>query len=544
MSKTKIKKIINSSITEKELKELYNPIKFIETVLLNNKRKLYNYQKYWITLFFKNAKKNNLNPNNARKFYNIVNKTRQCGYSTIYKYMVLYFCLMQKKQAFYIFSKDNTAAKKFLRDIKDIYLRIDPKYNFLKRELIIDNKNEMVFKDIDGASGNSIQALSVTSGIRSMDSGANIHICIDEMNFIPDNLLKDLLHGIEPMYSFVGEYPFSSLTFISTPLLSDSIFYNYWNSNDKNLRKIKIMWYDIDRYLKDDVTTYMVLNYIEKNPEHTQKDLVDLFAKEWLKDLFYKDEEVFLSEYACMFLDLKDCYIDGKVIDNALKDREYLTYETEDLLKYAESKYGEGGFLVTGYDPSLGKKTSDKCIITTFYYIEETNMFYQISTKQLKMPTPQQRKFIGVNLLERYGDRHMLVIDAGGMGGSIYQEFIADYPNYNIFDVSPTAKNRLNGFTHLRHLLINKNIEFCNDITIKKDIKKIREKKGLRNNVLFEIKRDTNDADNKNSHADLAYAIMLVVFIIWHIKDKGIQLKTNTYIEPDYIDLDEILNEW
>lgn len=539
MSKTKIKKIINSSITEKELKELYNPIKFIETVLLNNKRKLYNYQKYWITLFFKNAKKNNLNPNNARKFYNIVNKTRQCGYSTIYKYMVLYFCLMQKKQAFYIFSKDNTAAKRFLRDIKDMYLRIDPKYNFLKKELIIDNKNEIVFADNNGASGNMIQALSVTSGIRSMDSGANIHICVDEMNFIPDNLLKDLLHGIEPMYSFIKKYPFSSLTFISTPLLTDSEFYKYWSSIDKNLRKIKIMWYEIeDRYLKDSITTRMVLDYIEKNPYYTQKELVDLFAIDWLKDIYYKDEEVFLSEYACVFLDLKDCYIDGKIIDNALKDREYLEYTTEDLLSYAETKYGKGGFLISGYDPSLGKATSDKCIITTFYYLEETNMFYQLSKQELKMPTPEQRKYIGVNLLEKYGDRHLLAIDSGGMGGSIYQEFVESYKNHNIFDVFPSVKNRLNGFTHLRHLLINKNMEFTNDITIKKDIKKIKEKKGL-NNTLFEIKRDKND----NSHADLAYAIMLVAFIVWHIKDKSIELKTNNYIEPDFIDLD-FLNEF
>ena len=519
------KKKVNN-LTSIDISSLYNPIVFIETVLLNNKRELYTYQKFWVLKFYKHAINNFKNPSSAKKFYNIINKTRQCGYSTIYKYIVLYFCIMHKNQAFYIFSKDNTAAKRFLRDIKDMYLKIDKKWDFLKKNLLIDNKNQLVFADENGASGNLIQALSVTSGIRSMDSGMNIHICLDEMCFITDNMLKELLHGIEPMYSFVKKFPFSSLTFISTPLLSDSLFYKYWNGEDENLLKIKIMWYDIeDRYLKSNVTTKDVLKYIKDNRDYTQKDLVDLFAIDWLKDLYHRDKEVFLSEYACCFLDIKDSFFNSKDVEEVmLQNSNYLDY-TEDLLKFAEQKYGEGGVLVTGYDPSLGYEKSDKCIITTFYYKEETNKFYQISSKQLKLTTPEQRKFIQTNLIDKYKDKHILAIDGGGMGGSIYQEFIYNFPNSNIIKINATAKNKVDGFTNLKHLIRNKDIRLIADINVKKDLKLVRQKQGLRNNMLIELRRDRTDKDNKNTHADLAYAIFLSTFCIYYIKDKNIELK-------------------
>ena len=199
--------------------------------------------------------------------------SRQTGKTTMMTIYALWIaCFQDDQRILIVANKEQTAISIFSR----VRLAYENLPNFLKPGVLEYGKTSMKL-----ANGSSI-GISTTSSDAGRGESVNVLI-LDELAFIPNNLVEDFWKSVYPIISSSKK---SKIFVASTPNGSGNLFYTLYTeaeSGKNNWKAEKILW-----------------NEVPGRDEKWKQETIQSIGS----------EEAFAQEFDCMFLDTGDSFID------------------------------------------------------------------------------------------------------------------------------------------------------------------------------------------------------------------------------------------
>ena len=247
----------------------------------------------------------------SKSQFRIVNKARQTGFSWAIAHEMAFGALCGQDSI--AGSTGLRASRKLLAQVRAFIMAYEPRARFS-----VDNTTQLT---IQGA-GTIVSVPANPSTIR----GFTGNVYLDEVAHIRN--AKEIITAIAP--SLTRQDNQKRLTLISTPMGKLGFFYDAWTNKNGAF----------DRYERFEVPIYKA---IEQGFPATVQSCLDLLG------VSSEQDESFLTEFACQFVDEVASYLPYDLISKATNsDLQYITIS--ELADYIQ-KHPDSSFY-SGYDPA------------------------------------------------------------------------------------------------------------------------------------------------------------------------------------------------
>lgn len=364
--------------------------------------KLYDFQKDILKSFYQHR-------------FNISNKSRQVGMSTITASYALWLALFHKKRSIIIISIKDEDAKEFLKKIKTAYYHL-PKW--MQGTVVQDNVHTL---ELD--SGSVIT--SVASGSSAARGRTPSLLIIDEAAFIEQ--LEEIWTSAWPTLSKGG-----SAILVSTPNGVGGTFYDLWQNadadtpNDKRntFNRIFVHWTQIPEYR----------DYIDIEGKSFGQIVEEAKQGKWFKSMRPQfDDRKWAQEFEGDFLGSGNTVVNPSVL-KVTKDQmeppikkltsDFLEHENGELWIWVEPQPNR--LYLLGADVATGDGTDYSTTEVLDLLSGE-----QVAEFQGRIDIPAYAKFLAK--LGAYYNTGMLIPEATGLGIGLVQKLVYEIGYENMF---------------------------------------------------------------------------------------------------------------
>ena len=347
--------------------------------------------------------------------YNISNKSRQVGMSTLTSAYALWMAMFHKKRSIIIISIKDDDAKAFLKKVKTAYYNL-PKW--MKDDPVQDNVHTLEL-----TSGSWIA--SVASGSSAARGRTPSLLIIDEAAFIEQ--LEEIWTSAWPTLSRGG-----SAILMSTPNGVSGTFYDIWKKADpitppdkrNSFNRIFVHWTDIPEYRDFGDTSGMTFDQIVER------------AKEghWYKKMRPQfDDKKWAQEFEGDFLGSGNTVVNPNVLKAAKEMLRPPIAKFDTKLNIAEEgelwiwkKPEEGHHYIVGADIASGDGSDYSAT-----QVLDINTGEQVAEYQGKINLMDYANFL--TKLSTFYNTALLVPETTGLGIGLIQKLVYEIGYSNLF---------------------------------------------------------------------------------------------------------------